>query len=247
MSGTTTKTVIDIERAVRPVKIKLNGGGSRGGGNGRKGGGNSGGGGDNNNGGYDDSSPGNFSPVRYWIGMYITLAAVLMTFATLVVAYVARVGTAKNWYPVELPRLLWLSTALILASSLAFEIARRNLKRRDARRFQNWMLLTLLLGASFLASQLAVFRQLLAQNITLANNSHSAFFYLLTGAHGLHLLGGLIALSYLLLRQQRAHHSLNGNIAEHRKQRTLGDVVALYWHFIDGLWVFLFALLFLWK
>ena len=101
--NTTTTTVIDVEDrvAVRPVRIKLNGVGSRGGGNGRKGGkGNNGGGNNNNNdGGGHDDQPTRFSPARYWVCLITALAAILMTFAALTIAYVARTGGSQNWRP----------------------------------------------------------------------------------------------------------------------------------------------------
>src|SRR5205807_1412020 len=98
------------------------------------------------------------------------------------------------------PRLLWLSTGLIITSSLTFNVARRSLKHSDSVRYRRWLLLTLMLGLGFLASQLLSWRLLAAQGIYMASNQHSTFFYLLTGAHGIHLLGGILALGYLLFR-----------------------------------------------
>ncbi len=247
-STTTTPKVVDVEQrtALRPIKIKLTGSGPRGNGGGRNGGGGSGNnnGGGNNGGGDDDKLIG-FSSARYWVGIYVALAAVFMTFAMLTVLYVARVGISETWHPVGLPRLLWLSTTLILASSAALEIGRKALKRNNERRFRHLLWVTLFLGLGFLVTQLTVFQQLAAQGIYLATNPHSTFFYLLTGTHGLHLLGGILALGYLLLLA-RHRSTLNATTAQ-LKQRTISDIVAVYWHFIDGLWVFLFALLFLWK
>jgi cytochrome c oxidase subunit 3 len=249
--NTTTTTVIDVEErvAVRPVRIKLNGAGSRGG-SGRKGGnGNNGGGNDNNNGGGHDDQRTRFSPARYWVCLITALTAISMTFAVLTVAYVSRAGGSENWRPIKMPPLLWLSTALVLASSAAFKIARRSQQRKESSNYRRWLTLTLLFGLGFLISQLIVFRQLVAQGIYLSTNPHSAFFYILTGTHGVHLLGGVIALIYLLMKAQR--HTLQlGELNEREtqlKQRTLSGVVALYWHFIDGLWIFLFALLSLWR
>jgi cytochrome c oxidase subunit 3 len=109
----------------------------------------------------------------------------------------------------------------------------------------------LLLGFGFLASQLLAWRELVGQGIYLATNPHSSFFYLLTGLHGLHLLGGILGLSYLALRARRESGAAfdvagaAGNRA--RKRRASVDAIGLYWHFMDGLWVYLFALLFLWR
>lgn len=251
--NTTTTTVIDVEERarVRPARIKLNGTGGRGGGgNGRKGGNNGGGNNNNNGGGGHDDQRTEFSPARYWVCLIAMLAAVLMTFVVLTTAYVARTSGVRDWQPIEMPRLLWISTALILASSATFEAARRSLwPRTKDNRYRRWLTWTLALGFGFLVAQAIVFRQLIARGFYLANNPHSAFFYILTGTHGVHLAGGIIALIYLLVQDNRRAAQLV-EISERDvqiKQRTLSGVVALYWHFITGLWIFLFALLSLWK
>jgi cytochrome c oxidase subunit III len=177
------------------------------------------------------------------IGMWVALAAILMMFTALTSAYIVRAGLSNDWRPITMPHLLWLSTALILASSLSFEAARRSLKKRRERAYSRWLLLTVFLGLGFLGSQLLAWRQLVAQGIYLANNPHSAFFYVLTGAHAVHLLGGILALDYLLLLTRRARYSS----AAETKRETAVDVVGIYWHFMDGLWIYLFLLLFLWR
>ena len=136
-----------------------------------------------------------------------------------------------------------LSIGSMLVSSGTFEAAHRSLKHERDRTYSRWLLLTVLLGLGFLGSQLLAWRQLVAQGTYLSTNPHSSFFYLLTGAHGLHLLGGVLALDYLLLRTRRGRMSLQ---AEEKRQAT-ADAVALYWHFMDGLWIYLFLLLFLWR
>jgi cytochrome c oxidase subunit 3 len=77
----------------------------------------------------------------------------------------------------------------------------------------------------------------------MAANPHSSFFYVLTGAHGLHLLGGILGLDFLLLRSWRKRFDERGTA----KRQAVVDAVALYWHFMDGLWIYLFLLLFLWR
>jgi cytochrome c oxidase subunit 3 len=106
--------------------------------------------------------------------------------------------------------------------------------------------LTVALGLAFLCSQLLAWRQLVAQGVYLAGNPHSTFFYLLTGIHGAHLLGGIMALDYLLLRARRRSSRPVSREADARR-RTAADMVALYWHFMDGLWVSLFLLLLIWR
>ncbi|HYE66504.1 MAG TPA: cytochrome c oxidase subunit 3, partial [Pyrinomonadaceae bacterium] len=93
------------------------------------------------------------------------------------------------------------------------------------------------------ATQLLAWQELISQGIYLASNPHSSFFYLLTGAHGVHLLGGVLALDYLLLRTRHRRSEKNAEL----KRQTTAGVVSLYWHFMDGLWIYLFLLLFLWR
>ena len=200
-----------------------------------------GGGGGRGRGGYD--AYGRFSPAKYRIGIWVALAAVAMMFTALTSAYIVRANTSNDWRPIAMPRLLWLSTALILLSSITFEVARRSLKQGKAKVYQRWLLLTVLLGLAFLATQLMAWRQLVAQGIYLSSNPHSSFFYVLTGAHGLHLLGGVLALDFLLLRSWRRRYEEDAV----EKRLAVANAVAIYWHFMDGLWIYLFLLLFLWR
>jgi len=180
---------------------------------------------------------------RYRTGMWVALAAVLMMFTALTSAYVVRAGTWNDWRPIALPRLLWVSTGVITLSSLAFEVARRKLRAGKIATFNRWLLVTVVLGLGFLASQLMVWRELSAAGIYLASNPHSSFFYVLTGVHGLHLLGGILFLDYLLLRSWRSNGAGDGA----RKRLAVVNAAALYWHFMFGVWIYLFLLLFLWR
>jgi cytochrome c oxidase subunit 3 len=228
-------TTVTSTEGVAQKKIGLGGGGS----SGRKLGPN-GGGPRKNGGGSEDER---FSGSSYRIGMWVALAAVAMMFTALTSAYIVRAGTSNDWQPISMPRMLWFSTGLIFLSSITFEIARRSLKRGSTGLYKRWLLLTVVLGLGFLATQFLAWRELVAQGIYLSSNPHSSFFYLLTGAHGVHLLGGILALDYLLLRSLRKPNENHG-IA---RRQAAADAVALYWHFMDGLWVYLFLLLFLWR
>jgi cytochrome c oxidase subunit III len=180
---------------------------------------------------------------RYRIGMWVAIAAILMMFTALTSAYIVRAASANDWLPLPVPRVLWLSTALILISSVTLEIARRSIKRHYFSQYRNWLGITTVLGAGFLVAQLLVWRALVRQGVYIASNPHSSFFYLLTATHGLHLAGGLLALFYLLVRQQfrRQDETLIG------KRIAAADAVTLYWHFMDALWIYLFLLLFVWR
>jgi cytochrome c oxidase subunit 3 len=230
-------TVTSTERiAQEKAKIGLGAGQFPSGGNGGHGNGGSGG---------SDRGDGaeGFSPDKARIGMWVALAAILMMFTALTSAYIIRAGLSDDWRPIKLPPLLWLSTALIVASSFSFEAARKSLKRGKELLSKRWLLLTLLLGLGFLVSQLFVWRHLVGAGVYMASNPHSSFFYVLTGVHGVHLIGGVAALSFLMFSMGRRRHE---KYAEQKRQSAAG-VVGLYWHFMDGLWIYLFLLLFLWR
>jgi len=190
-------------------------------------GGNGGGG----SGGGGDSFRKPATPDTYRLGMRFALAAITMLFIALTSAYVVRQGLDPEWRMIQRPAVLWVNTIVLLASSLTIEKA-----RRATRSGTRWLVLTLLLGAAFVIGQLIAWRELSAEGVYLSTNPHSSFFYLLTGLHGLHLLGGIAALSYIVWRGS----------GEDLRARWLG-ATALYWHFMDGLWIYLFVLLFGWR
>jgi cytochrome c oxidase subunit 3 len=169
-------------------------------------------------------------PGAFRILIWTLCASISAFFAALMIAYVWRAGTGPYWQPVAFPPVLWLSTAIIVLSSVTFETARRVFRRGRPRLALRFLLATAALGLAFLAAQLDAWRELVKQGAYLMDNPHGAFFYIFTGLHAVHLLGGLIALFVLILRRQK-------------RRREVIDVAAYYWHFLGVLWVILFAVL----
>ena len=180
---------------------------------------------------------------RYRVGVWVLIAGIAMFFTALSSAYIVRAASATDWRPLALPRVLWLSTALILLSSGTIQAACRSLKHLLDRLYLRWLSVTAILGLGFLLSQWFAWMQLSRQGVFLSSNPHSSFFYLLTAMHGLHLAVGLLALTYLLVRTRQ---SSTDEAAEARRHARAG-AVGVYWHFMDGLWIYLFLLLFLWR
>ncbi|HSE19031.1 MAG TPA: cytochrome c oxidase subunit 3 [Pyrinomonadaceae bacterium] len=180
---------------------------------------------------------------RYRIGTLVSLASIAMLFTSLSSAYIVRSGVTYDWFPIAVPRVMFGSTALIILSSVAIEIARRKLKQSLPGAYSKYLLLSGLLGLGFLVSQLLAWRQLAAQGIYISSHPHSSFFYVLTGAHAVHLAGGLLALGFLWLRSRR--HLDDARLIA--KRQAAADAVSIYWHFMDALWIYLFLLLFLWR
>ena len=167
--------------------------------------------------------------------MWMGLAAIVMLFAAFTSAMVVRQGISSDWVSTRLPGIIYLNTILLLGSSLTLELSRRSLTREAAKKFVLWLYVTLGLGVAFVAGQLVAWRELAARGVYLATNPSSSFFYVLTAAHGIHLLGGTAALSYLVFRTQR--------LLAGPGRRTSMDVTAIYWHFMDALWVYILFLL----
>jgi cytochrome c oxidase subunit 3 len=231
-TATGTERIGTRERE-QPIISPLGGRGRGGGGNGSRG----------NGGGGNHRDDDKFRDDRGRLGMWVGLASILMLFTALTSAYIVRAGLSEDWRPLRIPGFLWVSTALILASSGTFIMARRFIKRFEVKAYTGWIAVTMLLGLGFLTTQLLAWRQLVAEGIYLESNPHSSFFYVLTGVHGLHLLGGILGLCYLLFRRW---DKLGSRESIQKRQRAAG-VIGLYWHFMDGLWVYLFLLLFLWR
>ena len=179
---------------------------------------------------------------RYRIGMLVTLASIAMLFTSLSSAYIVRSGLT-DWFAIAVPRVMFGSTALLLLASVSIEIARRKLKVNLATSYNRYLSLTVVLGLGFLVSQLIAWRQLRRQGIYIYSHPHSSFFYLLTGAHGLHVAGGLIGLAFLWLHSRRQSEAP----VFVAKRQGIADAVSIYWHFMFALWIYLFLLLFLWR
>ena len=172
--------------------------------------------------------------------MWVVLAAVVMMFAALSSVYI--MSSEEQRRPIAMPSMFLVSTGLILVSSGAFHQAKRSLQKDRPRAYLRWLLATLGLGIGFLASQLIGWRELARGGVYFAGHPRSTFFYLATALHGAHLVGGIGLILYLVFRRLRLGWLLHGE-----KNMTWHSVVGLYWHTMDGIWVWLFLLLLIFK
>ena len=194
---------------------------------------------------------------RARLGLFVGVTGIGMIFISFTSAYVVRQGLptldprtgtlVHDWLSVPLPGLLFINTLVLLLSSISMELARRHAAWEAAveRNAVNtgiktndrisWLAVTVVLGLAFLSGQWAAWRELAARGFYVATSPSSSFVYLLTGVHGVHLLGGVVALlvagTAALLRRS----------AESRAVWL--DVTGWYWHFMAVLWVYLLALL----
>lgn len=173
--------------------------------------------------------PNKATPGTFRVGLFTICVSIAIFFGALVLAYYWRSAHPPFWEPIKLPETLWVSTGLILTSSVTFEIARRTFRKGEWRLASRFLIATASLGMGFLASQLTAWRQLVQQGVYLKENPHSSFFYIFTGLHAAHLVGGLVVLFVVLLAKS--------------KRRELVDVSTYYWHFLGVLWIALFWVL----
>ena len=191
----------------------------------------------------DDSSGGNpdgrgaFRRASF-TGLYVLLAASTMLFAAFTSAMVVRRGLSDDWVSTPKPPILLLNTAILLSSSVALEVARRALKSHGRSKFNGWWTAGTVLGILFLCGQVLAWNQLNAANVFISTNPSSSFFFVLTVAHAVHLLGGVSALFYVDVQALR--------LSLGPAKRTAIDISAIFWHFLDGLWLYLMVLFYVW-
>jgi len=196
---------------------------------------------------------------RARIGLLAALTPILMLFVGFTSAYIVRQGLptldpqtntmVRDWIPVKLPILLLFNTCILLFSTVCIEFARRRAKSDALLTFSTaisdgsradedklpWLAITLVLGLCFLSGQGLAWRQLAASGFYVSTTPSSSFVYLLTGAHAIHLAGGILALFAAglaaLLQRSATRRSI------------VVDVTAWYWHFMTVLWVYILCLM----
>jgi len=188
-------------------------------------------------------APEDYRPPAVTVGLYVYMAVAGVIFALMIAAYIARMGShglmahmaGTDWRSMPEPPLLWINTAILIASSLAWEKARRAARRLERETARRMTLIGAALGLVFLAGQLLLWQEYRAAGYYLSANPANAFFYLLTAVHGLHLAGGLVACG-------RVFSTARGRAEEARTLRNIG-LCAVYWHFLLLVWLLLVGLL----
>ncbi len=165
-----------------------------------------------------------------WVG----IGSIVMMFAGLTSAYIVKRSQA-NWSMLEMPKAFWISTGIILLSSLTMYLAQKAFLNREMRKYRQLLGITAILGILFLILQVIGFVGYEQQDIRLTgagSNASYSFLLAIASLHGAHVLGGVIALIVVYLR------------ALSTKSRNYSavpvDVAATYWHFVDLLWIYLF-------
>lgn len=176
---------------------------------------------------------------RYKLATWIGMGGIVMFFAAMTSAMVVRQGLAGDWQPFSLPPVLYASTVVLLLSSFTVARARHEASSGDPAGLRRWVNISAILGLAFLAGQVLGWQALAVRGIYLASNPASSFYYVLTAGHGAHLLGGIVALGYIWAR-------VRGRRPWPTREAAL-EAMALYWHFMDVLWIYILGLLLFWR
>jgi cytochrome c oxidase subunit 3 len=172
------------------------------------------------------------NPKRFILWLFIV--TIIMLFAALTSAYVVR-KSAGNWVYFDLPTMFWITSAIIIASSLAVEWAYWNAKKGNLPLVSMALFGALLLGFTFLVGQYMSWIQLVDHHVFFVGNPSGSFLYVLTGVHAFHLLTGIIFLIIVLIS------SLRKKIKPHKLLSL--QLFRIYWHFLGILWIYLFIFL----
>lgn len=169
--------------------------------------------------------------------LWVSMVSMVMIFASLTSAYIVR-KEKGDWMQFDLPQLFYVSTAIILISSITMNWTLSAAKKNDFKNIKLASLITLLLGIAFIVSQFLAWVTLYEQKIVFAgmySNASGSFMYVLTGLHLAHLLGGIIALFVVWIKSTQEKYN---------SENLLGiRLCAIFWHFLDILWIYLFLFL----
>lgn len=168
--------------------------------------------------------------------VWLIIVSVIMMFAGLTSGYIVR-RAAGNWTEFQLPSMFWISTLTILSSSLTIHWAYLCSKKEDRKTQQLTLWVSLVLGVSFLACQWFAWVALVQQGIYLTGNPSGSFLYIISGLHGLHIVAGLFLIIAALIGSY-------GKLVTERNIFRM-EIVSIFWHFVDILWIYLFVFLLL--
>lgn len=180
----------------------------------------------------DPATARSVNPRKFLVWMFIV--SIVMLFAGLTSAYIVRQADG-NWLHFDLPSVFWITSGIILVSSFTMQMAYRSAKKDNLGRIKIFLGLTMILGILFLAGQYYSWVQLVNEDVFLVGNPSGSFLYILTGLHGLHLVSGLVFLLIMLIGSFR--------YKVHSRNTVSLEMCTTYWHFLGGLWIYLFIFL----
>jgi len=168
--------------------------------------------------------------------MWVAIGSIVMMFAGLTSAFIVKSNQA-GWKDVVIPKVFWISTVVILVSSITIQTALRSFKQREMNQYRMLIAVTFLLGAAFVILQVIGFQQLWNQGVQFKGAGAGQFLYVIFGLHAVHVLGGIIVLLVMFIK------AFFGKTKSYNSVPV--EVAATYWHFVDLLWIYLLVF-FLW-
>jgi len=163
--------------------------------------------------------------------LWVAIASILMMFAGLTSAFIVK-SNLVGWRTVTMPDVFWISTAVIVASSITMQMAVRPFRQRGMRQSRLLTAITVLLGLGFVVLQYMGFHELWKNNIRFIGASGAGqFLYVIFGLHAIHVIGGMVALVVMFSR------AFFGRVKQYSPVPV--EVMATYWHFVDILWLYL--------
>lgn len=168
--------------------------------------------------------------------LWVAMAGIIMMFGSLTSAYIVR-QAAGNWLEFEIPAVFYTSTIVILISSVTLHLSYWAFKNKREQLYKIALPVSLLLGIAFVVLQYQGWMELYNLGVMLDGNPSGSFFYLISGMHAAHVIGGIFALLVATLHA----YSLTFKPTERRRRRF--QIVLHYWHFVDFLWLYLFIFL----
>lgn len=163
--------------------------------------------------------------------LWVAMASIVMMFAGLTSAFIVK-SNLSGWRTVELPQIFWVSTGVIVLSSVSIQMAVKAFKQRKMQTYRALLITTFILGIVFVICQILGFSELWSHNIRFRGSSGAGqFFYAIAGLHALHVLGGIVVLSVMFVKSISGKTKIYSAIPV--------EVMATYWHFIDVLWLYL--------
>ncbi len=170
--------------------------------------------------------------------MWLFIGSVAMLFAAFTSAYIVRQAEG-NWLYFDLPNLFYITSGIILVSSITLQWAYLEAKKDNLDRVKLLVGITSFLGVAFLVGQLMAWSQLVDRSVYLVGNPSGSFIYILTGLHGAHLISGIVFLLIVL--------NSTFKFKIHSKNLAQLEMCLTYWHFLGGLWLYLFVFLILYR
>ena len=172
--------------------------------------------------------------------LWISFASIIMMFIALTSAYIVK-SAAGSWLEFQLPIQFYLSTTIIVISSITLHLSFTSFLKKNEGMYKSLLVVSFLLGISFVVIQYYGWQSLFVSGVDLKASISGSFFYLISGLHALHILGGVAAMVVAMIHA----FSLDFVVTEKRKLRF--KLVCHYWHFVDFLWIFLFTFLIFYK